>query len=48
MSDSVYVINKGEIAGELQKSDISQEGVMKCIMDHMNRGEESGFHSEAG
>ena len=37
MSDRVYVINKGEIAGELDKSDISQESVMKCIQDHMNR-----------
>jgi len=37
MSDRVYVINKGEIAGELEKSEISQESVMKCILDHMNR-----------
>jgi len=41
MSDRVYVVNKGEIAGELEKSDISQESVMKCIMNHMNRSEES-------
>jgi len=42
MSDRVYVINKGEIAGELDKSDISQESVMKCIMSHMNRSENVG------
>jgi len=37
MSDRVYVVNKGEIAGELQKSEISQESVMKCIMDHNSK-----------
>ena len=45
MSDRVYVINRGEIAGELHKSEISQESVMKCIMNHMNRGEDLGRHS---
>jgi len=42
MSDRVYVINKGEIAGELDKSEISQESIMKCIMSHMNRSENVG------
>jgi len=42
MSDRVYVVNTGEIAGELQKSEISQESIMKCIMNHMNRGENVG------
>jgi len=45
MSDRVYVINHGEIAGELEKSDISQESVMKCILDHMNRSGEVESHS---
>jgi len=44
MSDRVYVVNGGEIAGELHKSEISQEAVMKCIMSHMNRGEGFGEH----
>ena len=47
MSDRVYVVNEGEIAGELGKSDISQENVMKCIMSHMNRSEDSGRRSTA-
>ena len=41
MSDRVYVVNKGEIAGELEKTEISQESVMKCIVNHMNRSEDS-------
>lgn len=32
--DRVYVINEGRIAGELNKSELSQEGIMKCIMSH--------------
>jgi len=48
MSDRVYVVNKGEIAGELQRSEISQESVMKCIMNHMNRSEDVGGHTTAG
>lgn len=32
--DRVYVINEGEIAGELQKNELSQEAIMKCIMAH--------------
>ena len=48
MSDRVYVINKGEIAGELEKSAISQESVMKCILDHMNRSGDVEGYSSAG
>ena len=44
MSDRVYVVNKGEIAGELRDSDISQENVMRCIMNHMNRSENIEEH----
>lgn len=37
--DRVYVINEGEIAGELtEKEDITQEKIMQCIMAH-NRKE---------
>jgi len=44
MSDRVYVVNKGEIAGELQGSEISQENVMRCIMNHMNGSEANERH----
>ncbi|MCL2163983.1 MAG: sugar ABC transporter ATP-binding protein [Oscillospiraceae bacterium] len=47
MSDRVYVVNEGEIAGELQKSEISQESVMKCIMNHMNRSEKNSGRNTA-
>ncbi len=36
--DRVYVINDGEIAGELNKSEVSQERIMQFIMAH-NRKE---------
>ena len=32
--DRVYVINEGEIAGELNKNELSQENIMKCIVNH--------------
>ena len=32
--DRVYVISEGEIAGELQKDQLSQENIMKCIVSH--------------
>lgn len=32
--DRVYVINEGEIAGELTKVEVSQERIMQCIMAH--------------
>ena len=32
--DRVYVINEGEIAGELQKNELTQERIMQCIMAH--------------
>jgi len=31
--DRVYVMNKGEIVGELSQKDASQESIMKCIMN---------------
>ena len=37
--DRTYVINEGEIAGELKGSEITQEAIMACIMAH-NRKEE--------
>ena len=37
--DRVYVINEGEIAGELSKEEVSQEKIMQCIMAHNRKGE---------
>lgn len=37
--DRTYVINEGEIAGELKGDEITQEAIMACIMAH-NRKEE--------
>ncbi|ROR30490.1 putative multiple sugar transport system ATP-binding protein [Mobilisporobacter senegalensis] len=34
MCDRVYVLNEGKIAGELDKEDLSQEKIMKCIVTH--------------
>ena len=35
--DRAYVMNEGEIAGQLSKEELSQESIMKCIMQHNNR-----------
>nr|WP_319487466.1 multiple monosaccharide ABC transporter ATP-binding protein [uncultured Caproiciproducens sp.] len=35
--DRIYVINDGQIAGELQKNELSQELIMKTIMKHNGR-----------
>lgn len=37
MSDRVYVVNEGQIAGELEKKDATQESIMKCIMKHSSK-----------
>ena len=37
--DRVYVINEGEIAGELPKEGLSQEKIMQCIMAHNRKDE---------
>lgn len=37
--DRVYVINEGEIAGELSKEEVTQERIMQCIMAHNRKGE---------
>lgn len=34
MCDRIYVVNEGEIAGELSKEEASQESIMRCIMRH--------------
>ena len=35
--DRTYVLNEGRIAGELSKDELSQEKIMKCIMQHNNQ-----------
>ena len=35
--DRIYVLNEGEVAGELQKEMLTQENIMKCIMSHNNK-----------
>lgn len=37
--DRAYVINEGQIAGELSKEELSQEKIMGCIMAHNRKGE---------
>lgn len=34
MCDRIYVVNEGEIAGELSREEASQESIMRCIMRH--------------
>lgn len=41
ISDRIYVINEGEIAGQLQKEELSQERIMKIIMLHTARKEKT-------
>lgn len=35
--DRVYVLNEGEVAGELPGEEMSQEGIMRLIMSHIGR-----------
>lgn len=37
--DRAYVINEGQIAGELNREELSQEKIMGCIMSHNRKGE---------
>ncbi len=39
MCDRIYVLNEGEIAGELSRSEATQESIMKCIMSHTKGAE---------
>ncbi|MDF2985559.1 MAG: transporter related [Eubacterium sp.] len=34
LCDRIYVVNEGEIAGELSRSEATQESIMRCIMTH--------------
>ena len=37
--DRAYVINEGQIAGEISREELSQERIMGCIMAHNRKGE---------
>lgn len=37
--DRAYVLNEGQIAGELTREELTQERIMKCIMQHNEKGE---------
>ncbi|MEF9942262.1 MAG: sugar ABC transporter ATP-binding protein [Lachnospiraceae bacterium] len=37
--DRAYVINEGQIAGEISKDELSQERIMGCIMAHNRKGD---------
>lgn len=37
--DRTYVINEGQIAGELGKDQLTQENIMQCIMAHNRKGD---------
>lgn len=37
--DRTYVLNEGQIAGELSKEELTQEKIMGCIMAHNRKGE---------
>jgi putative multiple sugar transport system ATP-binding protein len=40
MCDRIYVVNGGQIAGELSKEEASQESIMKLIMAHQKKTKE--------
>ena len=44
--DRIYVINEGEIAGELSSAEVSQEKIMQCVMAH-NRKEDGNGKEES-
>ena len=37
--DRTYVINEGQIAGELNHAELTQEKIMQCIMAHNRKGD---------
>jgi len=39
LCDRIYVVNEGEIAGELPRSEATQESIMRCIMSHTKGAE---------
>jgi len=38
LSDRIYILSEGEIAGELSKEEASQEAIMECIIAHQTGG----------
>ena len=39
--DRTYVINDGQIAGELSKEELTQEKIMQCVMAHNRKGDKN-------
>ena len=39
MSDRIYVMNEGRIAGELKREEATQEKIMSCILKSSSKGE---------
>lgn len=37
--DRTYVINEGQIAGELSREELTQEKIMQCVMAHNRKGD---------
>ena len=37
--ERTYVINDGQIAGELSKEELTQEKIMQCVMAHNRKGD---------
>lgn len=40
MSDRIYVMNEGEICGQLEGKTASQEKIMQCVFDHLKKGKD--------
>ena len=40
--DRIYVINEGEIAGELTSAEVYQEKIMQCVMAHNRKDDGNG------
>ncbi len=38
MADRIYVMNEGEICGQLDRKTASQETIMQCVFDHLKKG----------
>ncbi len=43
MSDRICVVNQGRIVGEFSKGNVSQEDIMRCIMDSTRRSKDDQY-----
>ena len=37
MADRIYVMNEGQIVGELDAAEATQESIMECIVGSLNK-----------